>query len=116
VYVDSGGNYKVYLNSSWNTNNFNINPSGFVVTDSQWSNMGDTSYPTNLVETKELPEKFRFTSEYDLANSTTYEDFVNNTCYDALVKKFESKYKNKGDLNYMPRKATLILENGIPAI
>jgi hypothetical protein len=119
VYTTDNGNYKtyhVYLNNSWITDNEDINPSGFVVLDSKWPTGETVTYKTyngeNTVripinkEYSYLPDQFRFSSTYDLANPGTYEQYINNTCYKKQVENFEKLYRTD-DINYIPRKATL---------
>lgn len=142
VYSEDTGNgqknFKVYLNTSWITDNVDVNPSGFVVLDSYWKD-SDTSgrgsylrYDWNtqdgsaITETIDLPiqtntsyldDRFTFSSAYDLANPGLYDTYINSTCHKKQVELFENIYKNNSDrdLNYAPRKATHILENDIPS-
>lgn len=129
--IDQGNghkDFKVYLNTSWTSDHMDVNPSGFVVTESRWKDGGGnytySDYNGNRqsqtvwlpisAETSYLNDNFVFSSAYDLANPGTYEQYINNTCYKKQVELFESQF-NSNDLNYMPRKVTQVLENNLPA-
>lgn len=110
--TDGRKTFHVYLNSNWTSNHVDINPSGFVLTQSDWRS---TTYKTkNGYSSFSLPLSVNtssirtsFSSSYYLDNpGDSYANYKNNLCYKAQVRNFESNEYFQGDLNNLPRKIT----------
>lgn len=126
--------YHVYLNMSWDSQNNNINPKGFVVTKSSWENNSlETKYlvydPSQKkgvesaiqipiqANTSHIPAEYVITSKYDLTNCSSYKKFKEEMNYNAQVSQYLDLYKQYSqDPNYLPRKATLAIEDSLPVL
>ena len=94
--------FDIYFSASWDTDNYNINPSGIIITKSTLKNMSVVSsegsgYNINYLQVPKNKERKRdrmieFTRLYKLEEpGNTYEEFKNNSYY-TKVKNYLSFY------------------------
>ena len=98
--------YDIYLSASWETNNYNVNPCGMLITDSTFSQM-NSYYDQNNTEVKsadtylampadsakiyECSRVIEFTRTYKIENpSTNYKDFYNTESYYKQVEGYQT--------------------------
>lgn len=115
--------FDIYFSASWDTDNYNINPSGIIITKSTLKNMslvsneGSGENITHYKDYLQVPKKgerdrdrmIEFTRLYKLEEpGDTYEEFKNNSYY-TKVKNYLSFYV-PGSIEYkdIPKLSTIV--------
>lgn len=77
--------YHLYLNTSWTTDNPDVNPSGVVIYDQT----ANGKYPELLKEydsnNKEIEPQFNYISKYQLDSDCKYDEYKSIYCYSTLT-------------------------------
>ena len=97
--------FDVYLSASWETNNYNINPCGMLITNSIYTGMVPLDSDTTLY-TQELDDAaiyncsrvIDFTRLYKMEDpGSSYEDFINSGSYYSRISDYQYIYDTQGN-------------------
>lgn len=119
-------NYQVYLHTSWETNDLDVNPSGYVILESKIDNeeygvlngiknIKDDNPDFIEISKEDSPDiqyKNIYYRHYKIEDACTYEEYVQNMSFASLKEKFINEYTNGNDNNYIPNKITQLKEKG----
>lgn len=95
--------YTIFLNSSWTTDNLDINPSGLYIKNNNWSIEDDAIQPEY--------EQIQFSRHYEPEKNISFQEYKSQYSYEQVKNNFLRLFDNQ-DVNYLPSKVTIVNKSG----